>query len=313
MTDATVAPPRAVPFVVIGGYLGSGKTTLLNRVLANTQGLRAVVMVNDFGSVNIDADLITSRDATTVNLANGCICCTLASGFLEAIWKIQEMDPAPDAVIVEASGIANPKRVASYGHYPGFAYEGVVVLADAEAVRERAASEVIGDSVLRQLRFGDLIVVTKTDLVDEQTAGEVEAWLRETVPGARVIRSRTEDLPLTALFGLTSSTAPAAADDEPDHAVHEMLTVTSADPLDRATLDACIAALPDGVIRAKGILRLAESPDTRSVFQLVGKRWEIDPAGDWNPDESSRLVFIGLPGSIDRDAILSALPGMTSA
>ena len=96
-----------MPFVVIGGYLGAGKTTLLNRVLANTEGLRAVVMVNDFGSVNIDADLIASRDAETISLANGCICCTLASGFLEAIKKIQEMDPAPDAVIVEASGVAN--------------------------------------------------------------------------------------------------------------------------------------------------------------------------------------------------------------
>jgi G3E family GTPase len=301
--------------VVIGGYLGSGKTTLLNRVLRNTQGLRAAVLVNDFGSINIDADLIASADNTTINLANGCICCSMQSGFVKIIWQLQEMDPAPDVIIVEASGVANPMRVAAYGYYPGFAYEGIVVLVDAETVQTRAADEYVGPSVRRQLEMGDLLVLAKTDLVSPDEADAVEGWLRETVEGARIIRANHGALPLDAILGLAGdrpAPTPEEAGDE-THAVHETFSTSTAEPIDRDALESLAASLPDGVIRAKGILRLAESPDTRSVFQLVGRRWEIDPAGDWTPEDSSRLVFIGLPGSIDRDAILSALPGMTSA
>ncbi len=310
-TQGDSAEKAKVPFVVIGGYLGAGKTTLLNRVLANTQGLRAVVMVNDFGSVNIDADLIAQQDAETISLTNGCICCTLASGFLEAIKKIQEMDPAPDAVIVEASGIANPARVASYGHYPGFSWQGTVVLADAETVRERAANAVVGDSVLRGLRFADLIVMTKTDLVDDDTANEVEVWLGEQAPSASIIRSRTQDLPLTALLGLAGGERPGASVDGSDHAVHEMVTLEGDDAIDRTVLEDVLNTLPNEVIRAKGIVRLKDSPETRSVFQLVGKRWEITPRGAWTEGELSRLVFIGFPGSIDREELRARFPGMT--
>ncbi|MGI9253459.1 MAG: CobW family GTP-binding protein, partial [Thermomicrobiales bacterium] len=308
----TVKP--LIPFVVIGGYLGSGKTTLLNRVLANTRGMRAVVLVNDFGSVNIDADLIASQDATTINLANGCICCTIASGFMETIWKIQDLSPAPDAVIVEASGIANPARVAAYGYYPGFSYEGIVVLADAETIRERAANDYVGDSVMRQLRLGDLLVLTKTDLVDDTTVDETEAWLREQVPGAKVIRSHAGELPLVALFGLTDAPAPAlapAVGDDPGHIAHDSLTIAGSAPLDRTALEALAASLPDGVMRAKGIIRLTDAPERATVFQQVGKRWELDPGPPWTDGAPSRLVFIGLPGSIDRAAILAALPGMS--
>ncbi|MFM9108498.1 MAG: CobW family GTP-binding protein [Chloroflexota bacterium] len=306
-------PP--VPFVVIGGYLGSGKTTLLNRVLRNTQGLRAAVLVNDFGSVNIDADLIASADNTTINLANGCICCSLQSGFMKVIWQLQVMTPAPDVVIIEASGVANPMRVASYGYYPGFSYEGIVVLVDAETIRTRAADDYVGSSVLRQLQMADLLVLAKTDLVSPAEADAVEAWLRETVEGARIIRANHGELPLDAILGVAGgrrAPSPEEAAGE-THALHETFSISSAEPIEREALAALAGSLPDGVIRAKGSLRLAESPETRQVFQLVGKRWEIDPAGAWNPGEASRLVFIGLPGSIERGASLAALPGAAEA
>jgi len=107
-----------IPFTVIGGYLGAGKTTLLNHILRNNDGRRFALLVNDFGSINIDAALIKNQDGETINLANGCICCTLAAGFASAIYTILERDPLPDHIIVEASGVADPHKVAQYGRTP---------------------------------------------------------------------------------------------------------------------------------------------------------------------------------------------------
>ena len=154
-----------IPLTVIGGYLGAGKTTLLNQLLRHNAGRRLAVLVNDFGSINIDAALITQHDGETMSLTNGCICCSLANGFLTALTQLKERPEPPEHIIVEASGVADPLKIGQYGHLPGFRLDGVIVLADAETVRRRARDSYVGRTVIRQLQGADVLILTKPDLV----------------------------------------------------------------------------------------------------------------------------------------------------
>lgn len=179
MAEAGGEAARApIPLAVIGGYLGAGKTTLLNHLLRHSRGWRLAVLVNDFGSVSIDAELIERGDGETISLANGCICCGLAGGFALALDGLRERADPPEHIVVEASGVADPREIGQYGHLPGFRLDGAIVVADAETVRRRAADGYVGAQVERQLRGADPIVLNKADLVGLEERGAVERGLR---------------------------------------------------------------------------------------------------------------------------------------
>ncbi|HZX85133.1 MAG TPA: GTP-binding protein, partial [Reyranella sp.] len=179
--------PVTVPVTILGGYLGAGKTTLLNRLLADSQGVRLAVLVNDFGEVNIDANLIANRDSETISLANGCVCCSIGDNLAMTLYDLAERPDGPEHVIVEASGVADPARIAGYaGCHPRLCLDGIVVLADAETVRARAGDRYVGDVVRQQLSAADLIVLSRTDLLDSQATREVRDWIAAELPGACV-------------------------------------------------------------------------------------------------------------------------------
>ena len=293
-----------IPVTVIGGYLGAGKTTLLNHILSQNQGKRIAVLVNDFGAINIDARLIASHDGDTINLANGCVCCSLAAGFHTVMNALLERTPPPDHVIVEASGVALPHKIGQYGHMHGFRLDGVVVLVDVETIRARARDKYVGKTVLRQLSGADLLVLTKTDLVPEEQTAAVRAWLHGVSRDARIIAASFGEIPLAVMLGIggTDSVRDFAADrgDNEDHALDYDTTIFRLDhPIDGDAFREAITALPEGILRGKGIVWLAGEPERQSVFQLVGKRWSVktgEPWGDRQP--GTELVFIGLPGSL---------------
>ena len=136
------------------------------------------VLVNDFGSVNIDADLIASRDGEAISLQNGCICCSIADSVGDALDRVLAVDPPPEQIVIEASGVADPAKVAHYGQgWPGCRLDAVVVLADAETIRARARDEFVGELVVRQLAAGDVILVTKADLVSAAALEDVRSWV----------------------------------------------------------------------------------------------------------------------------------------
>jgi G3E family GTPase len=293
---------KIIPYTVLGGYLGAGKTTLLNNLLRDNRGLRIAVLVNDFGDINIDTDLITSHDGETINLANGCVCCSLADGFMVALNEISRRADAIDHVIVEASGVSDPVKLGQYGTMLNFELEGVIVLADAEQVRAKAANKYVGDIVVRQLRGADLLVLNKVDLVSPKRLAEVRAWLAKTAPGVRVIESSYGRLPLSVLIGVHAPGAGAHDEHEHDHDhdhdhqhMYRTWSLRRREPLSRAALEALMAELPEGVLRAKGFVYLAEDPDRRQVLQRVGRRWTLTPAGLWGEAErGTTLVFIGV-------------------
>ena len=192
---------RTIPYTIIGGYLGAGKTTLLNHLLRNNEGLRLAVLVNDFGDINIDADLVVNNDGDTINLASGCICCSLADGFMQALARLRDHGDRIDHIIVEASGVSDPVKIGQYGAILNYGLDGVIVLADAEQIQEKAGDKYVGDTVLRQLQGADLLVLNKIDLVTPQQLADVRTWLAECAPGVRIVEATEGQIPLPILLG----------------------------------------------------------------------------------------------------------------
>jgi len=292
---------KQIPLTIIGGYLGAGKTTLLNYVLRHTPR-RLAVIVNDFGSINIDADLIKNQDGDTINLANGCICCSLVDGYTFALNKISKMASPPDHVIVEASGVADPYKLGQQGRLPAFHLDGVIVLADAEQIRTRAADKYVGDTVIRQLKGADLLLLNKVDLMEDGEVTAVHDWLIQLAPDTRIVETSYGRLPLALLLGLHDEDKQ-----EPlhvhDHQHQEMYQTWSfvweEEGLEETAVRTFFANLPAGILRAKGMVHLHDDPERKHLLQLVGKRWSLTPAEAWGEQQpETRLVFIGLPGSI---------------
>jgi G3E family GTPase len=137
--EAQRAAPASLPLTVISGFLGAGKTTLVNRLLTEPHGRRLAVLVNDFGRINIDAELIRSRTADTINLANGCACCSVAGDLAKTIVQLAQREELPDAIVIEASGLADPRGIVQVAlANPALRLDGIVALADAELLLEQA-------------------------------------------------------------------------------------------------------------------------------------------------------------------------------
>jgi G3E family GTPase len=301
----SAAEVSRLPVAVIGGYLGAGKTTLLNRLLAEGHGIKLAMLVNDFGSANIDAALIASRDGETISLTNGCICCTIGDNLGLTLHDLAERRDGPELIVIEASGVADPGKIAHYAvSHPRLVLDSIVVVADAETIRKRADDKYVGDLVRLQLAAADVIVLSKTDLVDSDSCKQARVWIAAEVPGARLLTTRDTGLfSQLLLTGGAGFARPAPASD--DHGqVFATWSFSREQPLDGDALRAALAALPPAVVRAKGIVRLAEAPDRRFVLQVVGRRWSLEEgAGEaqesW-PSARSVVVCIGPVAEFDR-------------
>jgi len=295
-----------LPVTVLGGYLGAGKTTLLNRLLADVHDVRLAVLVNDFGAVNIDAALIANRDGETISLTNGCVCCSIGDNLGMTLYDLAGRPDGPEHIVVEASGVADPARIAAYaGCHPRLGLDGIVVVADAETVRARASDKYVGDVIRQQLATADLIVLSRTDLIDASATRAVRDWIEAEVPDARVYDGAVVNrLAQLLLVGGGSHDAPLASVEH--SALFTTWRFTSALPLDGPALRRALAMLPGAVLRAKGIVHLADAPGRRIVLQLVGRRWSLDPEEQSDGvvlAGRSEIVLIGLAGQVDADGL----------
>ena len=296
-----------IPVTVIGGYLGSGKTTLLNRVLSQSAGRRIALLVNDFGEIGIDGDLIAGVDGDTITLTNGCVCCAIGSDLMTALWRVRDRGDPPDHLIIEASGIADPAAIAHHALTPGFDLDGVVVLLDAETVRRRERHPVVGRTIRRQLAAADVLVLNKIDLVTARELAELDLWLGHVAPGVPVLHARDGRVPLAALTGLEPAEPRSEQSAERSHD-HVSASVTFDEPLTRPALDELLDGLPAGMMRVKGIVRLADDPNQRTIVHRVASRRSVTSGGPWRTGESSRLVFIALVGSLAAEALAQGPP-----
>lgn len=289
----TRRPP--LPVTVIGGYLGAGKTTLVNHFLRHADGVRLAVLVNEFGELPIDADLIEAEDEDVIAIAGGCVCCSYGNDLTLALMDLAKLDPRPDHVLIEASGVAIPGAiVAALGLLADYEPDATVILADAETIRAGAADRFVGDTVLRQLGDADLVLLNKTDLVSGEAATAVADWLVGHAPGARVLPTVEARIPLAAALGAGLERRGDAPPPAPHAASFETAAFRPAGPVDAEALARDLATGGYGIVRAKGFV--TDLDGARRRLQIVGARWRVDPAAEAGPDG---LVVIGLKGGPD--------------
>ena len=293
-----------IDYTVLGGYLGAGKTTLLNHILRNNDGHRIALLVNDFGDINIDTQLIQSRGENQINLANGCVCCSLSDGFFEALDTLQNLDPPPTHIIVEASGVANVGNLSQYGYGREMRLAAVIVVADAETVREKAHDKYVAQTVRRQLAAADLIILNKVDLCSDERRPVLEAWLTQETGGTPVISAVRCEVPLSMLL----ATEPSVRTRLPEHRHHEAFrswSFTAERSVTKEDLEAFLRSLGPEIIRAKGLF--ARTGGGVLELQLVGRRKELIER-DGNRRGSCEMVAIGRAEQLDPEH-LDALAG----
>lgn len=301
-----------IELTVIGGYLGSGKTTLLNDVLNRQDGERTAVIVNDFGAVNIDAEILGSRNGRTMEISNGCICCDLSDGMAAAIENIRTATPPVSRVFVEVSGVGQPDIVARWGDHPGFSRGGSVVCADVTSVRRNVSRKWVGQTVRAQLLNADRILLTKTDLVDDQTVREVEDWLVSQL-GTDAERIERRQLlageQLKRIEGPADRTAQAGAESAPESRTHSSWTITTTSAIDPERLSALVHDLPESIVRAKGIFADSRESGRRFLIQYDGTRCDTDEVISKSAarEEPGHLVIIATGDHIDTPGPVIAL------
>jgi len=346
MMNASLA---RVPCTIVTGFLGAGKTTLIRHVLANAQGLRLAVIVNEFGDVGIDGEVLKGcgdaacPEENIVELANGCLCCTVADEFVPALDVILSRTPKVDHIVIETSGLALPKPLVQAFHWPAIKsrvkVDGVVavvdgaaladgrVAADLEALsRQRAADNALAhDNPIEevfedQIACADLVVLNKRDLLDAAGRAKAYATIAGALPRAvKIVTVADGRVDPAALLGLGIGTEDDIAnrrtrhDDEAehDHDDFDSFVVAIPELSDPAALAARIAAAAESfdVLRVKGFAAVAGKP-MRLLVQAVGARVTHQYDRPWNATEAreGRLVVIGLKG-LDRAAVARMLLG----
>lgn len=302
-----------VPVTILTGFLGAGKTTLVNQILTGDHGLRVAVLVNDFGAINIDAELVVSVEDDTISLANGCVCCEIRDDLIAALEQLIRRTDDLDHVVLEASGIADPGGItmtflnARYERL--LRIDSISCVVDAAGIFEHADDPGLTMLKVRQIGFADLVILNKVDLVGPRNVEAIREWIDAHFRRVRIVESEYCDVPLEILlaagrFDPAQPQLESEGESRP-HAHFDTWSYETARPFSADALRQMVRKeLPASVYRCKGIVVLEETPDRRFALQVVGRRIDLTELDDWNDRaKRSRIVAIGTPGHLDAPSL----------
>lgn len=322
---------RGMPVTLITGFLGSGKTTLLNHILSNNKDLKVAVLVNEFGDINIDSQLLVSVDEDMVELSNGCICCTINDGLVDAVYRVLERDDCVDYMMIETTGVADPLPIILT--FVGTELrdltrlDSIITMVDAEAF---TPDHFESEAAFKQITYADITILNKTDLASPEQLDRLETYIGTLKAGARILHSQHGQVPLPLILDVWYNDSTAYADlvqeeieqtqhdhehghhhthdhDDHKHHGHEhhhhhsshldndgfvSVAFESDRPFRLKEFEHFLQEkLPPNVFRAKGILWFRETY-LRTIFQLSGPRFDLK-GEEWHTPPRNQLVLIG--------------------
>jgi G3E family GTPase len=319
--ESTSDNGKAVPITILTGFLGAGKTTLLNRILTGNHGLRVGVLVNDFGSINIDAELVVGVKDNMISLSNGCVCCQIRDDLVESVVALLARPETIEYILLEASGVADPAGIFVTFNDPNLRerirLDSVTCVVDAEQVFAHPEYPPLMELKLRQVGFSDMLILNKVDLAGPEQVAKVKAWLDQHFNNLRIVETNYCEVPNEILLGVgrfdptrTNSHAHEHDCTDPnchnhahghDHSkVFSTWSYVTDQPLKLESLRQTLRKLPGTVYRAKGVVYTADAPQRRAVLQVVGRRVDISLQDEWGErTPRTQIVVIGAPNGID--------------
>ncbi|MGH1541513.1 MAG: CobW family GTP-binding protein [Arenicella sp.] len=303
---------KPVPLTIVGGFLGAGKTSLLRHILQADHGRKMAVLVNDFGQLNIDAELVVDVEGETVSLTNGCICCTIRDDLMREVLRLMDkpIEQRPEHIIIETSGVSDPTLVAHTFLLPAMqgvvTVDSIICLVDAEQIlQQKTDYRALTHS---QIRIADLLVINKVDLVPAEQLQIVRELVRKIAPQSRVLVAIQGQIPLNMVLDLR------AEHPERLETVYENTpsltpeftswSYCSDQKFSLIAIRRLVEDMPTGVYRMKGFIAIESLPDERAELQMTGGRaWLRLGRRSCGGKASTSLVFIGRKDEINSDLL----------